>query len=121
MAGTYLITGGAGFIGRHLCAELVSTGSHVRVLDSLIPQVHGDGEPILPAEVEVLRGDVRNAHLLDQALCNIDGVFHLAAEVGVGQSMYEIVRYVGANDVGTAVCSSILQPIPTAALWSPRR
>ena len=116
MAGTYLITGGAGFIGRHLCAELVSTGSHVRVLDSLIPQVHGDGEPPLPAEVDVLKGDVRDAHLLDQALCNIDGVFHLAAEVGVGQSMYEIVRYVGANDVGTAVLLEHLAANPVCRL-----
>src|SRR5690242_17342378 len=116
MAGTYLITGGAGFIGRHLCAELVSTGSHVRVLDSLIPQVHSDGEPPLPAEVDVLKGDVRDAHLLDQALCNIDGVFHLAAEVGVGQSMYEIVRYVGANDVGTAVLLEHLAANPVCRL-----
>jgi len=116
MAGTYLITGGAGFIGRHLCAELVSTGSHVRVLDSLIPQVHGDGEPPLPAEVDVFKGDVRDAHLLDQALCNIDGVFHLAAEVGVGQSMYEIARYVACNDFATAVLLERLVANPVCRL-----
>jgi dTDP-L-rhamnose 4-epimerase len=95
---------------------LLAAGSHVRVLDSLIPQVHGDGEPRLPPEVEVLKGDVRDAHLLDQALSDIDGVFHLAAEVGVGQSMYEIARYVGANDLGTAVLLQRLAANPVCRL-----
>jgi dTDP-L-rhamnose 4-epimerase len=116
MSGNYLITGGAGFIGRQLCSELLSTGSHVRVLDSLIPQVHGDGVPWLPTGVEVVKGDVRDAHLLDQALCDIDGVFHLAAEVGVGQSMYEITRYVGGNDLGTAVLLQRLAANPVCRL-----
>jgi len=116
MSGNYFITGGAGFIGRQLCSELLSAGSHIRVLDSLIPQVHGDSEPRLPAEVEVLKGDVRDAYLLDQALCDIDGVFHLAAEVGVGQSMYEITRYVGANDLGTAVLLQRLAAKPVCRL-----
>jgi dTDP-L-rhamnose 4-epimerase len=116
MSGSYLITGGAGFIGRHLCSELLAAGSRVRVLDSLIPQVHGDGEPSLPPEVEVLKGDVRDAHLLDQALCGVEGVFHLAAEVGVGQSMYEITRYVSANDFGTAVLLQRLAANPVCRL-----
>ena len=103
MAGTYLITGGAGFIGRYLCEELLSQGCRVRVLDSLIEQVHGAGMPPLPAQVEFLHGDIQDAALLDRALTGASGVFHLAAEVGVGQSMYEISRYVGTNDLGTAV------------------
>ena len=102
MATSYLVTGGAGFIGRQLCLELLAHGNDVRVVDSLVPQVHGDGEAVLPG-VEFFEGDLRDADLLDRALDGVDGVFHLAAEVGVGQSMYEIVRYVGGNDLATAV------------------
>lgn len=100
---TYLITGGAGFIGRQLAEELLANGSKVRVLDSLIDQVHGDGEPELPSGVDFIQGDVRDDAVVARALGGVDGVFHLAAEVGVGQSMYEIARYVGTNDLGTAV------------------
>ena len=103
MRGHYLVTGGAGFIGRHLCEELLQHGHRVRVIDSLIDQVHGDGPPDLHPDVDFVRGDVRDADLVARALIGIDSVIHLAAEVGVGQSMYEIARYVGANDLGTAV------------------
>ncbi len=99
---TYLLTGGAGFIGRHLCLELLAHGHRVRVVDSLVSQVHGGRPPSLPAEVEFYEGGLRETQLLDIALDGADGVFHLAAEVGVGQSMYEIVRYVGGNDLATA-------------------
>jgi len=116
MAACYLLTGGAGFIGRHLCAELLAAGTHVRVLDSLIPQVHGDNQPLLPSDVEFLKGDVRNTDLLARALSGVDGVFHLAAEVGVGQSMYEIARYVGGNDLGTAVLLERLVAHPVCRL-----
>ena len=102
MAARYLITGGAGFIGRHLCDELLIAGHEVRVLDSFVPQVHGETGQA-PADVELLTGDLRDADLVGRALDGIDGVFHLAAEVGVGQSMYEIERYVGGNDLATAV------------------
>src|SRR3954470_11711392 len=102
LAMNYLVTGGAGFIGRQLCRELLAHGNDVRVLDSLVPQVHGNGEAVLPS-VEFFEGDLRDVELLDRALDGVDGVFHLAAEVGVGQSMYEIVRYVGGNDLATAV------------------
>lgn len=100
----YLITGGAGFIGRHLARELEAAGHRVRVLDSLVEQVHGPNPTLpLPASVDFRKGDVRDAAEVAGALVDIDGVFHLAAEVGVGQSMYEVGRYVGANDLGTAV------------------
>jgi dTDP-L-rhamnose 4-epimerase len=98
-----LITGGAGFIGTHLCGQLLKQGHRVRVIDSLSEQVHGDAGPSLPDDVELIRGDVRDPHAVALALKGVDGVFHLAAEVGVGQSMYEIARYVGVNDLGTAV------------------
>ncbi len=98
-----LITGGCGFIGRHVAEELLAHGYEVRLYDALIDQVHGVAEVRLPEGAEVVRGDMRDADRLRPALKGCDGVIHLAAEVGVGQSMYEIARYVGANDLGTAV------------------
>lgn len=100
-----LVTGGAGFIGRRVCDELLDRGCHVRVLDSLIEQVHGGaGRPAdLDPEVELIEADVRNGDAVSRALRGVDGVIHLAAEVGVGQSMYEVERYTSVNDVGTAV------------------
>jgi dTDP-L-rhamnose 4-epimerase len=99
-----LVTGGAGFIGSHLVDALIERGNHVRILDSLVPQVHQDGRPeYLHRSAEFVAGDVCDAKVVKQALEGIDAVFHQAAEVGVGQSMYEIDRYVRANDLGTAV------------------
>lgn len=98
-----LITGGCGFIGRHVAREMLDHGHEVRLYDALIEQVHGVSQVELPQGAEVVRGDMRDADRLRPALRGCDGVIHLAAEVGVGQSMYEIARYVGANDLGTAV------------------
>jgi dTDP-L-rhamnose 4-epimerase len=100
---TILVTGGCGFIGRHVTEELLENGYDVRILDALIDQVHGDAEASVPDAAEVFRGDVRDKSAVEKALEGVDGVIHLAAEVGVGQSMYEIARYVGGNDLGTAV------------------
>ncbi|EYD78259.1 UDP-glucose 4-epimerase [Rubellimicrobium mesophilum DSM 19309] len=98
-----LITGGCGFIGRHVAEEMLAHGHEVRLYDAMIDQVHGVSQVHLPEGAEVVRGDVRDADRMRQAIQGCDGVIHLAAEVGVGQSMYEIARYVGANDLGTAV------------------
>src|SRR5438067_708647 len=99
-----LITGGAGFIGRHIAKRLCSLGYDVRILDSLIDQVHGSNGPVakVSREVELIVGDVRDEEALSRALRGVDSVIHLAAEVGVGQSMYAIERYVSCNDLGTA-------------------
>lgn len=98
-----LITGGAGFIGRRVAHALAVRGHEVRVLDALIDQVHGGVQPEgLPDGVEVIVGDVRDESALDRALAGVDKVVHLAAEVGVGQSMYAVERYVSVNDLGTA-------------------
>jgi len=102
---TVLVTGGAGFIGRHLSRELLRRGHAVRVLDSLIEQVHPGGHPPedFPDDVELIVGDVRDGDAVARALKGADHVVHLAAEVGVGQSMYEVERYTATNDLGTAV------------------
>lgn len=99
-----LITGGAGFIGCHVAQALLAEGHNVRVLDSMIDQVHGGapGNSVL-RNVEFIRGDVRDPVMVTRAVKGVDAVVHLAAEVGVGQSMYAVARYVGVNDLGTAV------------------
>lgn len=99
-----LVTGGAGFIGSHLVDALIERGHSVRILDSLVEQVHGPEAPShLNKEAEFIEADVNDAEAVAKALDGVDVVYHQAAEVGVGQSMYEIVRYVKANDLGTAV------------------
>ncbi len=123
MANTVLITGGAGFIGCHLASCLLRHGYHVRVLDPLIDQVHGAAmhggatRPVgLPADVEFIRADVRDPDRLRSALRKVDKVVHLAAEVGVGQSMYAVERYVSVNDLGTAVLMQCLIETPVERL-----
>jgi dTDP-L-rhamnose 4-epimerase len=100
-----LITGGAGFIGRHVARALLSKGYDVVVLDALIDQVHRNSRssPFLTADVELVRGDIRSKSSVRKALAGVDKVVHLAAEVGVGQSMYAIEQYASVNDCGTAV------------------
>ena len=98
-----LITGGAGFVGSHLADGLLAAGHRVRVLDDLTPQVHPDGPPeYLSRDVELVVGDVRDPNRLREVLAGVDVVFHFAATVGVGQSMYEIGRYMSVNTLGTA-------------------
>jgi dTDP-L-rhamnose 4-epimerase len=105
MSKRVLITGGAGFIGSHLADELVVEGYEVRVLDNLSEQVHGateDRPAYLSREVELIKGDVRDVEALRRALKKVDAVFHLAAMVGVGQSMYQVADYTMVNNQGTA-------------------
>ena len=114
MTETILVTGGAGFIGSHLVDSLVERGHEVRVFDNLEPQVHGElresgswPEYSNPAAEYVL-GDVRDRDALEAAMSGMDVVFHEAAMVGVGQSMYQIERYVDVNARGTAVLLDIV-------------
>ena len=102
---TVLVTGGAGFIGRAVSMELLRRGNRVRVLDSLIEQVHGDRErpEDFPEDAELIIGDIRNRDVVTKALQGVDSVIHLAAEVGVGQSMYAVERYTSVNETGSAV------------------
>jgi len=107
MTGRVLVTGGAGFIGSWLTEDLVSSGVPVRVIDNLNPQIHGEipklNYPWLDSPlVEFRRGDVRDASLLSEALCDCEVLVHLAAETGTGQSMYQIAHYYEVNVQATA-------------------
>ena len=120
MAERVLITGGAGFIGSHLADELLSAGFGVRALDVLVEQVHGDSgsqrPDYLDSEIELIPGDVRNPEIVRGALEGVGAVVHLAARVGVGQSMYEQAEYAGANTLGTTVLLDALQEHPVRKL-----
>ncbi len=119
MSGRVLITGGAGFIGSHLADELLDHGYQVRTLDNLADQVHGPDTArpgYLHPDVELLRGDVRDPAAVRAALDGVEAVFHFAAVVGVGQSMYEIARYTGVNNLGTAVLLEALAERPVQRL-----
>jgi dTDP-L-rhamnose 4-epimerase len=101
-----LVTGGAGFIGSHLVDGLIEKGHNVRVLDALVSQVHGTNPtwPIwLSTEIDRIHGDVRDQSIWPKILKDVDVIYHLAAEVGVGQSMYEMTRYMSANTLGTTM------------------
>ena len=98
-----LVTGGAGFIGSHFIDRLLAAGHDVRVLDSLDPQVHNGWPDYLAADIERIEGDVRDRDAVKRALEGVDRLVHLAAAVGVGQSMYEIERYTSVNAMGAAV------------------
>lgn len=114
-----LITGGAGFIGSHLADELLRAGHRVRALDLLIPQVHGAARArpaYLDGDVELIVGDVCDPATVARALEGIDAVFHFAAAVGVGQSMYEVAHYTRVNNLGTAVLLERLVEHPVERL-----
>ena len=97
-----LVTGGAGFIGSHLVDELVQKGHAVDVIDSLEPQVHKTKPGYLNPGATYHFRDIREDGILSDLLPDADIVVHLASMVGVGQSMYQITRYVDANVGRTA-------------------
>ena len=114
-----LITGGAGFIGAHLADELLQKGYQVTVYDNLLDQVHGadcQRPSYLPEGASLWVGDVRSRKELRQALKGVDAVYHFAARVGVGQSMYQIAEYTDVNNMGTAVLLEELSRKPVEKL-----
>jgi len=105
-----LITGGAGFIGSHLTDYLIDKGYTVRIMDNLHPQIHPSGKlpEYINSQAEFFKGDVTSRSDWQKALKGIDAVVHFGAAVGVGQSMYQIERYVKDNCLGTALLLDIL-------------
>lgn len=95
-----LVTGGAGFIGRHVLDAAHRAGHTVRVLDSLREDVHSGRRPSLPG-VDLTVGDVRDPSVVRDTLEGIEVVVHLAAKVGLGVAMSDQPDYASSNDVGT--------------------
>jgi dTDP-L-rhamnose 4-epimerase len=126
MSELVLITGGAGFIGSHTGDRLIEAGYRVRVLDSLVPQVHTTGRrpDYLHPEIELHVGDVLDTSAVEVALADVDYVYHLAADTGVGQSAYSVRRYFQTNVLGTAALWEAIQrtgpPIKRLVLSSSR-
>jgi dTDP-L-rhamnose 4-epimerase len=105
------VTGGAGFVGTHLVDALLERGDRVRVFDNLDPQVHGPDQQRprwLSEEAELMIGDMRDADAVARAVRGMDIIYHLAAAVGVGQSMYRIAPYTATNTLGTAHLLQVL-------------
>lgn len=101
-----LVTGGCGFIGSHTVDLLIERGYDVIIIDNLEPQVHGENAKIpsyVNKKAKVTISDFRKRDLLQKTLLDVDAVIHLAAMVGVGQSMYQIERYVDTNTAGSAM------------------
>jgi len=110
-----LITGGAGFIGSNLAIKLLDKGHHVRVLDNLSPQIHGDNpdttSPLYASirdKVEFIKGTVTSREDWVRVIKDQDIIVHFAAETGTGQSMYQVHRYVDVNVGGTALMLDVL-------------
>ena len=110
MIHSVLVTGGAGYIGSHLVDALVGRGYEVVVLDNLEPQVHRSGTwpSYANPKVRYVRGDVRDRAVFEPLVLESQAVVHFAAAVSIGQSMYQVDRYVDVNTRGTALLLDIL-------------
>jgi dTDP-L-rhamnose 4-epimerase len=106
-----LVTGGAGFIGSHTVDLLLENGYEAIILDNLEPQVHGKKQ-IKPEYVNkdatFIQHELQDKEFLNKTISEVDAIIHLAALVGVGQSMYQIDRYIDANTKATAILLDIL-------------
>lgn len=123
-----LVTGAAGFIGRYVCRELLRRGHSVQGIDSYEPQVHGwnyypNEITFAEGKVQLARGDA--AQVANAMALGIDGlgaggppeaIVHLAASVGVGQSMHDHLRYIENNVLSTAALWNVL-----IKKWKPKR
>lgn len=109
-----LITGGAGFIGSTLAEILIKKNYEVVILDNFSKQIHGEDykDSYLYKKIKntckIIKGDIRNKEDISGAITDVDYIFHLAAETGTGQSMYEILQYTDVNIVGISNLIEVL-------------
>ncbi len=104
-----LVTGGAGFIGSHVTDLLIEKGHEVRILDNLDVQIHGGKKPdYTNHKAEFIKGDISSMDLWKKSLESIDAIVHLAASTGIGQSMYQPLKYLSTNVIGTTMLYELL-------------
>jgi UDP-glucose 4-epimerase len=96
---SYLITGGAGFIGSHITEALVRDGERVRILDNFRSGKRENLEGI--SGVEVIEGDIRDADVVRRAATGMDYILHLAALVSVVESVTQPEETLAVNVQGT--------------------
>ncbi|WP_428491340.1 NAD-dependent epimerase/dehydratase family protein [Rhodopila sp.] len=102
---TYLVTGGAGFIGSHLCDALVAKGDAVRVLDDLSTGLRSN----LPPAATLIQGDVADPAAVAQAIQGVDGCFHLAAIASVEKGVTDWLGTHHANLTGTITVFDVIR------------
>ena len=96
------ITGGAGFIGSHLCDALVARGDSVTILDNLST---GSRTNIahLEAKIETIIGDIRDVAVIEKAVAGADVVLHMAAALGVSTILESPIESISTNFTGSEV------------------
>ncbi|WP_447968298.1 SDR family oxidoreductase [Nitrospira sp. M1] len=102
-----LVTGGAGFIGSHLVERLIQDGHQVRVLDNLSTGRRENLDHVFNSledehRLQFCQGDITDPKIVDEALRDIDWVFHLAALADIVPSIVHPLDYYQANVTGTA-------------------
>ena len=104
-----VVTGGLGFIGMELARKLMTAGHTVTLIDNLSVQIHGELPTVgIPAGAKVVRMDICDIAERHDVIDGADAVFHLAAETGTAQSMYQMSHYTRVNCDGT---SALLEAI----------
>ena len=106
----FLVTGGCGFIGSHLCEALLRAGHRVRVLDDLSSGFLAN----LPEGVEFRRGDIADPAAIGEAVQGVDGCFHLAAIASVEKGVQDWVGTHNANLTGTIQLLNAVRDRPNA-------
>jgi UDP-glucose 4-epimerase len=96
----YLVTGGAGFIGSHICERLLKDGHSVRVLDNFVSGKEANLESI-GGDVELIRGDITDARTVAEAMKGVEVVFHEAALGSVPRSVADPMTTHEVNMTGT--------------------
>ncbi|WP_371791289.1 NAD-dependent epimerase/dehydratase family protein [Streptomyces sp. NBC_01471] len=102
-----LVTGGAGFIGSHIVADLTARGHEPVVFDALLAAAHAQRPS--PGGAEWIEADVRDRPAVEKALRGVDAVCHQAAMVGLGKHFADAPDYVSCNDLGTAVLLAAME------------